>query len=170
MNCNASFIRTGDAICAAPYEYRECGLEGIYLHNGYDIVEHEGQNYVSITDTIGLNRIIGEFLVSNRKVLSADEIRFLRKTLDFTQSELGRWMGKDSQTVARWEKGETQIPVVADRLLRAIFQLNTMDPEEREKFVELLRNIEDMDEITPRRLEMCLLNGTWQDKSDSKAA
>ena len=158
-------------MCAAPYEYRECGLEGIYLHNGYDIIEHEGEKYVSVIDTEGLNRRIGEFLVAHRKTLAADEIRFLRKTMDLTQSELGRWMGKDSQTVARWEKeGQTEIPAVADRLLRAIFQLKTMSPEERENFMDLLRNIEDMDEITPRRVEMYLNDGRWQDKPDREAA
>ncbi len=164
MNYNANFIRTGEALCAASYEYTECGLAGIFLHNGYDIIEHGGEQYVSVTDTEGLNRRIGEFLVANRKELAPDEIRFLRKTMDLTQSELGRWMGKDSQTVARWEKGHTPIPSVADRLLRGIFTLQTMGPDERDSFMDLLRNIEDMDDLTPRRVELYLNNGHWEDK------
>lgn len=170
MTCEASFVRKGEAICAAPYEYRECGLEGIFLHNGYDILEHDGERHVSVTDTEALNRRIGEYLVANRKELAPTEIRFLRKTMDLTQSELGRWMGKNSQTVARWEKGQTDIPSVADRLLRAIFQLQTMSPEERENFMELLHNIEDMDDLTPRRVELYLNDGRWQDKHDREAA
>ncbi len=170
MNYNANFVRDGEAICAAPYEYRECGLEGIFLHNGYESIKHDGESYVSIVDTEGLNRRIGEYLVANRKELAPEEIRFLRKTMDLTQSELGRWMGKDSQTVARWEKGQTDIPTVADRLLRAIFQLQTMSPEERESFLDLLRDIEDMDDLTPRRVEMYLSDGRWQDRPDKEAA
>lgn len=164
MTYEARFVRHGEAVCAAPYEYRECGLEGIFLHNGYDIIEHGGERYASVVDTEGLNRRIGEYLVANRKELAPNEVRFLRKTMDLTQSELGRWMGKDSQTVARWEKGHTPIPSVADRLLRAIFQLQTMSPDERESFMELLRNIEDMDELTPRRIELYLTDGRWQDR------
>lgn len=169
MTYNANFIRKDEAPCAIPYEYKECGLEGIFLCNGYDVIEHSGEHYVSVVDTEGLNRRIGEYLVANRKELAPNEIRFLRKTMDLTQSELGRWMGKDSQTVARWEKGQTPIPGVADRLLRAIFQLQTMSPDERESFMELLRNIEDMDDLTPRRIELYLRDGRWEDKAREAA-
>jgi len=170
MSCNINLRRRGEAT-AEPYEYKESGLDGIFLHNGYDVIEHEGEKYVSIVDTEGLHRRIGEFLVANRKEFAPNEIRFLRKTMDLTQSELGRWMGKDSQTVARWEKGQTEIPTVADRLLRAIFQLRTMAPEEREAFLDLLRDIEDMDELTPRRVEMYLAaDGRWLDRPERQAA
>ena len=171
MNCNVDLMRGDEALAAEPYEYKECGLEGVVLHNGYDIIEHEGERFVSVVDTEGLHRSIGEMLVINSKELAPSEIRFLRKTMDLTQSELGRWMGKDSQTVARWEKGHTDIPTVADRLLRAIFLLRTMEPEERENFMEILRDIEDMDDLTPRRVEMYLAqDGHWTDGPQSRAA
>lgn len=163
MNCNVDLMRSGEARAAQPYEYRECGLEGVFLHNGYHVINHDGEEFVSIVDTEGLHRRIGEQLVIHSKELSPNEIRFLRKTMDLTQSELGRWMGKDSQTVARWEKGQTDIPKVADRLLRAIFLLQTMDPEERENFLSILRDIEDLDDLTPRRVEMYLAkDGHWK--------
>jgi len=165
MTCTVNLIRKDEAIAAEPYEYKESGLEGIFLHNGYDIMEHGGECFVSVVDTEGLHRRIGEFLVANRKEFSPAELRFLRKTMDLTQSELGRWMGKDSQTVARWEKGQTPIPTVADRLLRAIFLLQTMSPEERENFMHLLKDIEDMDDLTPRRVVLYLAqDGHWKDR------
>jgi DNA-binding transcriptional regulator YiaG len=165
MTCTVNLIRSDEAIAAEPYEYKESGLEGIFLHNGYDIMEHGGECFVSVVDTEGLHRRIGEFLVANRKEFSPTELRFLRKTMDLTQSELGRWMGKDSQTVARWEKGQTPIPTVADRLLRAIFLLQTMSPEERENFMHLLKDIEDMDDLTPRRVVLYLSqDGNWRDR------
>ncbi len=171
MTCEMNLIRKGEALAAEPYEYKECGLDGIFLHNGYDIIVRGGERFVSVADTEGLHRRIGEFLVANRKELTPAEIRFLRKTMDLTQSELGRWMGKDSQTVARWEKGETPIPTVADRLLRAIYLLRTMDPEERENFLGILKDIEDMDDLTPRRVEMYLAqDGNWRDGRKKDAA
>ncbi len=164
MNCNVNLIRKGRAVEAVPYEYKECGLDGIFLHNGYHVIEHDGECFVSVEDTEGLHRSIGEFLVIQKKELTSKEIRFLRKTMDLTQSELGRWMGKDSQTVARWEKGQTDIPTVADRLLRAIFLLRTMAPNERGNFLNILKDIEDMDDLTPRRVEMYLeRDGSWRD-------
>lgn len=171
MNYNVDLVRKGEAVAAKPYEYKECGLTGIFLYNGYDIIEHEGERFVAVADTEGLHRAIGELLVINSKELAPKEIRFLRKTMDLTQSELGRWMGKDSQTVARWEKGHTPIPAVADRLLRAIFLLQTMKPEERENFMEILRDIEDMDDLTPRRVELYLAqDGHWRDGVRARAA
>jgi DNA-binding transcriptional regulator YiaG len=166
MTNKADFIRRGEAKCAVPYEYKECGLEGIFLHNGYDAIEHDGERFVSVFETEKLHRKIGEYLVATRKELAPDEIRFLRRTMDLTQSELGRWIGQSSQQVARWEKGQSEIPGPADRLMRAIFLLRTMAPDEREEFLQLLRDIEDMDELTPRRVELYLKGGQWQDRPE----
>jgi len=166
MTNKADFIRKGEAMCATPYEYKECGLEGIFLHNGYHAMEHDGEHFVSVFETEKLHRKIGEYIVATRKELAPDEIRFLRKTMDLTQSELGRWIGQSSQQVARWEKGQSEIPGPADRLMRAIFLLRTMAPDEREEFLQLLRDIEDMDELTPRRVELYLKGGQWQDRPE----
>ena len=160
---NASyFVRKGEEIRAVPYEYTESGLQGIFLHSGYDPVEHDGETYVSIIDTEGLHRCIGEHLVYNRKELSPDEIKFLRKTLDMTQSQLGRDMGQSSQQIARWEKGQSVIPGPADRLLRAIFLLKTADSDEREEFLDLLHSLDEMDEQPPHRLDF-RFEEEWKD-------
>lgn len=170
MNDQASFIRKDQAPCAVPYEYKECGLDGIFLHNGYDVIEHDGEIYASVEDTEGLHRRIGEYLVANRKEFAPAEVRFLRKTMDLTQSELGRWIGQSSQAVARWEKGQTELPGPVDRLLRGIFLLKTMAPDERENFMELLRSIEDMDDLTPRRVELYLNGKHWEDRPERQMA
>lgn len=170
MTCNANFIRKGEAASAVPYEYRECGLEGIFLHNGYDVLEHDGERHVSVSETERLHRRIGEYLVAHRKELAPEEVRFLRKTMDLTQSELGRWIGQSSQQVARWEKGQSEIPGPADRMIRAIFLLRTTSPTERDEFLALLRSIEDMDDLTPRRVELYLNGGQWQDRKEKEAA
>jgi DNA-binding transcriptional regulator YiaG len=170
MTYQADFVRRDEAVCAVPYEYKECGLEGIFLHNGYEIIEHDGELYASVAETEALHRRIGEYLVATRKELAPEEIRFLRKTMDLTQSELGRWIGQSSQAVARWEKGQTDIPGPADRLLRAIFMLKTMSPDEREEFLDLLRSIEDMDDLTPRRIELYLNGKEWADHPGCQAA
>jgi transcriptional regulator with XRE-family HTH domain len=62
-----------------------------------------------------------------------------------TQAELGRLMGQSSQQVARWEKGQSEIPGPADRLLRAIYLLNIMSEQERDEFMSLLEELDAMD-------------------------
>ena len=51
------------------YHYTECGLNNIYLVNGYYIIETKRGKAVSINDVDGLHRVIGMFLVSLKKDL-----------------------------------------------------------------------------------------------------
>lgn len=41
-------------IAAEPLHYRACGLDGIYLLNGYAIEEHDGETAIAVTDVDGL--------------------------------------------------------------------------------------------------------------------
>jgi DNA-binding transcriptional regulator YiaG len=118
--------------------------------------------YVSVIDTAGLHRCIGEHIVYTRKELTPEEIRFLRKAMDLTQSELGLWMGQSSQQVARWEKGQSAIPGPADRLLRAIFLEETRGEDGSWDFLDLLRSIEQLDDTPPRKLAFCFDGDSWQ--------
>lgn len=162
MNTARHFIRHGEAMRAVPYEYRECGLAGIYLHSGYETIEHDGERHVSVIDTLGLHRCIGKHIVHSRKELLPEENKFLRKILDLTQSELGQRMGQSSQQVARWEKGHSTMPGPADRLLRAIFLSETREIGERWSFMDFLRSIEDLDDSPPREMLFCFDGNTWQ--------
>ena len=162
MNIARHFIRQGEAVRAVPYEYKECGLAGIYLHSGYETIEHDGERHVSVIDTLGLHQCIGKHIVYSRKELHPEEIKFLRKTMDLTQSELGQWMGQSSQQVARWEKGQSAIPGPADRLFRAIFLSETRELGEEWSFMDFLQSIEALDDAPPRELLFCFDGSNWQ--------
>jgi len=88
-----SFFLTGEDVSAKPYLYRACGLDGIYLMNGYTVETHDGEEHVAVSDIDGLHKAIGRHLVTFRKALSPKEIRFLRNTLDLTQAELAQRLG-----------------------------------------------------------------------------
>ncbi|MDX2142232.1 MAG: helix-turn-helix domain-containing protein [Rhodospirillaceae bacterium] len=110
------------------YHYRMSGLEGIYLADGFDIVDtHRGQGVV-FHDVEGLHRAIGRHLMKSRKRLSGPELRFLRKDLDQTQAALARLLGVTSQQVARWEKGQSAMPAAADAMLRLIYAETIGEP------------------------------------------
>ena len=104
------------------YHYLECGLQNIWLENGFDIIEDlDYGECVSITDTKGLHRAIGHNLINNNPKLTGAEFRFLRKELDLSQSALAELIGNDEQAIARWKKkGST--PKWADRLIRILAQ------------------------------------------------
>ena len=138
--------KAGEKEERAPYAYTECGLDNIFLLNGYEITPHEGDDYVSVVDVDGLHHAIGRHLVLHRKGLSPKEIRFLRKTMDKTQAEMAAKLGNDAQTVARWEKGICEIPGTAEKLLRATFLAENITCDDD---LKLLKNllVSVMDEL-----------------------
>lgn len=162
-----SFFFAGEKIAEQPYRYRACGLDGIYLMNGYSVEEHDGEQHVSVADVDGLHRAIGRHLVTHRKALSAKEIRFLRDTMDKTQAELADMLGNTSQSVARWEKGQCEMPGAAEKLLRAIFLIMVMSEEEFGEFQTFLTSrmseLDQMDELMPAPAQFELLGG-WAEK------
>jgi DNA-binding transcriptional regulator YiaG len=146
-----SFYLNGGSVGGKPYQYRACGLEGIVLLNGYDVEEHDGEEHVTITDIDGLHREIGRHLVIHRKGLAPKEIRFLRNTMDLTQADMAEMLGNTSQSVARWEKGECEMPGAAEKLLRAIYLASLLSNEEltalREFLVSTLGDLDQLDEL-----------------------
>jgi DNA-binding transcriptional regulator YiaG len=153
-----------------PLPYRACGLEGIFLLNGYEIVEHDGDKGVSITNLEGLHRAIGHHIVTERKTLAPKEIRFLRNTIGMTQAELASCLGVTSQTVARWEKAQCDVPGSAEKLLRIVFlaaQLTTDELEEfRKTLLAKIRELDEMDEISapPANFIMASGSGRWSER------
>ena len=104
-----------------PFHYTMCGLDDVYLLNGYRMHRTREGHGISITNVDDLHRAIGRRIVDHKKLLAGKELRFLRAQLDLTQSELARLIGCDAQQIARYEKGENKIPGPADRLLRMIY-------------------------------------------------
>lgn len=104
-----------------PLHYTECGLDDVYLVSGYEIEKTPYGEGLTIKNLDQLHKAIGCYLAQRKKTLSGKELRFLRKQMNLTQSELGSLTGLSSQQVARWEKGESEISGPADVLVRALF-------------------------------------------------
>jgi putative transcriptional regulator len=105
------------------YHYTECGLDNVYLKNGFTIHITAYGKGVSIDDTENLHRVIGQWVIALPKSLNGAELRFIRTELDMTQKDLAGILGTTEQTLRLWEKHRTNpIPSgPADRLLRAFY-------------------------------------------------
>ena len=103
------------------YHYRECGLDNVYLVNGFTVDEEDGEEYVSIDDIHGLHRLIAKQIVDKTTAMTGAEYRFLRIEMNLSQKTIGELFGVDAQTVARWEKGKNELPKMADVLMRAVY-------------------------------------------------
>jgi DNA-binding transcriptional regulator YiaG len=147
------FARSGQALSASPLHYRDCGLDHIFVCNGYTIEHRDAEDFVEVEDREGLHQAIALHLVCNRKVLAGKEIRFIRNQMDLTQAQMAALLGTTSQSFARWEKEQTEFPGTADRLLRINFLVSMLSAEEfQQKVRELPNNLEEMDEVRDERV------------------
>ena len=131
-----------------PMRYKGAALDNIWLVNGYHVKKTRYGNAISIEDVEGLHRAIGQHLVENRVNLTGAEFRFLRKAMELSQRQLGRFIGVGEQAIAKWEK-TSKVQRYGDRFIRVLYRefeegnagirelvkhLNSMDSQKRGKY------------------------------------
>ena len=103
------------------YHYRESGLSSVVLE---DILVYHCKNCrasVPEIPAVGvLHMLITWKILQKNSLLSADEIRFVRKAVGYSATELAKVMGVNKVSVSRWESGSQRIGKESDRLLRLV--------------------------------------------------
>ena len=102
------------------YHYTLCGLNNIYLLNGYTEYDTPYGKGVSINNIDGLHLAIARDLINAPRRLLPEEFRFLRKEMKCSQGSFGLTIGVNEQTIARIEKGELQPKVAFEAAFRAL--------------------------------------------------
>ena len=121
------------------YHYRESGLPNVYLVNGYREVKTAYGRGVSIQDVEGLHMAIAHALVEEKSSLTGPEVRFIRKFLELTQTQLAAMLGVEEQSVRRWEK-LARVPKQADHGIRLVFR--DLTHKDATPLSELVRQID----------------------------
>ena len=157
-------------ISAEPFHYKMSGLDDVYLLNGFKVHSTSYGRGVSVEKADELHQAIGSYLIRHRKVLSPKDFKFLRKTMKLTQDELADCLGLTSQTVARYEKGQTEIPGPADKLTRFLFAFSLVSEGERAKIMreimDVTRELQDVDETVDAPVYFgATASGDW-DRAD----
>lgn len=124
------------------YHYTESGLNNIYLKNGFTEEEIDDETYTSIDDMNGLHKAIAQIIVDSRQPLSNQEFKFLRIELNLSQKVLANRFGVTSQTIARYEKGQSDIPRTTDVALRTLYMESIEKNNPVSYFLELLCDVE----------------------------
>ena len=149
-----------------PYRYTESGLDNVYLINGFDHVETPGGQSVVIKNLDGLHHAIGRILVSEPKLLTGKEFRFLRHEINLTQRDLAAILGVEVQAVGRWERGEIKIPGPAQRLIRLIYNEKVNGNCE---IIEPLKRLAELDELLNGDSEMTFeeIGESWKQAEEA---
>lgn len=101
------------------YRYDECGLDNVVLKGLPVRLDADGNEIVAIPHVNALHRVLTEMVATKPSGLQPKEIRFLRTEMELTQAQLAALVGKDVQTIGRWERGETPIERSAEMVIRA---------------------------------------------------
>lgn len=99
------------------FHYTACGLDNVWLENGYDVKQTKHGEAIAINDVDGLHRLIALQLVDKPGRLTGKEFRFLRVQLGLSQEAMGQLLDFTENAVSLWERKNT-VPVACDKWLR----------------------------------------------------
>lgn len=142
------------------YHYTECGLDFVYLANGYRFVDSQKGRQVVIEGIDELHKVIGKFLVNNRKVLSGKDFRFLRHEMSMSQDVLANLLEVSEQSIRNWEREKTNnIPPSAAALIRLLYRECIGGNNQIKAILEKIANLE---EEIDRKVVLETTDDGWQ--------
>jgi DNA-binding transcriptional regulator YiaG len=150
----------GPARMSHGYHYTACGLDYVYLVNGYTMHETCQGSGVSIEDARELHERIALDVVGRPHPLRGQEVRFLRGMLRLSQEGLAHVLRQKRGSVARWEAApRKKIPGAADTALRMFYALKAGGHETATKLIELLQEADELEDHPDSARTMLLRKG-----------
>lgn len=99
------------------FHYTACGLDNVWLANGYKVKATRHGNAVAVDDVDGLHRLIAQTLIDKPGRLTGQEFRFLRVQLGLSQQALAQLLDFSENAVSLWERKDT-VPATCDQWIR----------------------------------------------------
>ncbi len=141
------------------YHYTDGGLRNVWLANGYAIKQTPHGEGVAIADVDGLTKAICLALTQKSGVVTGVEFRHIRSAgMLLSQPALGKLMGIDGQSIARWEKSG-KVPLWANKLLRLLFLAHANGNEPIHQAVERIQTVE---RLVKQRIVVHAHKGHWK--------
>lgn len=140
------------------YHYTDGGLRNVWLANGYEIKKTPFGDAVTFHDADGLTQAICQALTEKIGILTGVELRYIRSAgMGLSQPALGKLMGIDGQSIARWEKSG-KVPRWADKLVRLLYAGHAQGNEPICKVMERIKTVE---RIVKQRIVVQEERGHW---------
>ncbi|MHA1548494.1 MAG: helix-turn-helix domain-containing protein [Alphaproteobacteria bacterium] len=138
-----------------PLHYTACGLDDVYLLNGFKVSKSSRGRVTKIKNIEGLHQAIGDYLIRLKRSLTGKELRFLRTELGLSQANLAKMLGESDQTVARREKTDERegAPSVQERMTRHLYGEHIGGNESLTNFLKELEALDDQADDKAWKLE-----------------
>lgn len=99
------------------FQYTTCGLDNVWLANGFKVKATRHGKAVAVNDVDGLHELIAQTLIDKPGRLTGKEFRFLRTQLGLSQEALGVMLDFSENAVSLWERKDV-VPAACDQWLR----------------------------------------------------
>ena len=117
---------------------------------------------MTILDAEGLHRALGLRVARVNRALLGQEVRFLRKYLDWSADHLPAVMGVDPKTLSSWENGRQKLGPMAERFLR-ILVLQKLAEAAKEFADQVLPNLGHEPAASDESLHMAASRNGWRE-------
>lgn len=147
------------------YHYTECGLDNVWLENGYVTKMTAYGKATSVDDAIGLHKVLAMELTQKKGRVTGKELRFMRTVLSMSQEGLSKCVGATEQSVSLWER-TGKVPQYADSILRLLVseQLNG-----NSKVSDIIERINTAERICNQQIVAREKKHKWTSLTMSKA-
>lgn len=100
------------------YRYTACGLDNVILKDLPVVHDDGGEKVITIPKINLLHHLLVNEVAAKHGRLNGKEIRFLRTELGMSQGQLAELVGRDSQSIGRWERGESEPEQALEMIIR----------------------------------------------------
>lgn len=146
------------------YHYTVCGLDNVWLQNGYTEKVTAYGRAVAVVDADELHETLALWLTRKAGRLNGKELRFLRTMLCLSQSGLATMTGATEQSVSLWER-TGKVPKSSDALVRMIV-LEKLRGDG--KISEVIDRINTVDRLVNQRIIARARQHKWTARSQAE--
>lgn len=144
------------------YHYTECGLNNVWLKNGYTSKKTAYGEAVAIADVDGLHKVIALGLLEKGGRITGKELRFLRLALNLSQASLAKLVGASEQSLSLWER-TGKVPQHADTITRLLIS-DTLNGTSKVRHI--VDRINDVERLCNQKIVATERHHKWSSKTE----
>lgn len=146
------------------YHYTECGLDNVWLSNGYKSKSTAYGKAVAIEDVEGLHAAVAVNLIQKMGRLTGKEFRFLRLFMCMSQGGVAKLLGVQEQSVSLWER-TGKVPKSQDTLLRMLAHEKV---DGNCSVTDVIERINTVERLVNQQIVACERKHKWTTKAQAE--